>query len=55
VRQARASWSESDKGFMWGDHEWERLPTLKEAKERYEARRAALQLKGFTHSDLDLF
>jgi hypothetical protein len=40
---------------MWDDLESERLPTLEEAKERYEARRLALFQRGFIHSDMDLF
>lgn len=55
VKQARASRNERDTEFIWGDYEWERLPTLKEARERYEARREALRAKGFTCSDIDLF
>jgi hypothetical protein len=54
VKQARAIWNESDKLFSWERPEWERLPTLKEAKERYEARREALRAKGFTDSDMEM-
>lgn len=55
VKQTRASRNERDTEFIWADYEWERLPTLREARERYEARREALRAKGFTHSDIDLF
>ena len=55
VKEAHAQWSEIDRQIMWDDLESERLPTLEEAKERYEARRLALFQRGFIHSDMDLF
>ena len=55
VKQAHAQWSEIDRQIMWDEFESERLPTLEEAKERYEARRLALFQRGFIHSDMDLF
>jgi hypothetical protein len=55
VKQAHAQWSEIDRNIMWDDFESERLPTLEEAKGRYEARRLALVEKGFIYSDMELF
>jgi hypothetical protein len=53
VKQTRAQWSESDRQVMWEGPEWERWPTLKKAKEKYEEWRKALAAKGFIQSDLD--
>jgi hypothetical protein len=53
VTESYMRWSEIDRQFMSIESETERLPTLEEAKGRYEARREALTKKGFTQSDLD--
>lgn len=55
VRQSHAQWSEIDQQVIWDNCESERLPTLEKAKERYEARRRALAVRGFANSDMDLF
>jgi hypothetical protein len=54
VEQARAQWNEIERQIMWDEFESERLPTLEEAKKRYEARRLALFQRGFIYSDMDL-
>jgi hypothetical protein len=54
VKQAHARWTEVDRQIMWDELESDRLPTLEEAKERYEARRLALFQRGFIYSDMDL-
>ena len=53
MKQAHAQWSEIDQQIMWDNFEFERLPTLKEAKERYAARRLTLAQRGFIYSDMD--
>ena len=53
VKQTRIQWSEIDSQFMWENPEWERWPTPKKAKDRYEEWRKALAAKGFTVSDMD--
>src|ERR1035437_274649 len=53
VKQTHAQWSEIDRHVMWEGLEWERWPTLRNAKERCEEWRKALAAKGFTQSDLD--
>jgi hypothetical protein len=53
VQQARASWSEMDRQFMFDEIETELCPLLIDADERYEARRLALVKKGFIHSDME--
>jgi hypothetical protein len=55
VKQTHALWSEIDQRFLWRDPEWEHLPTIEQAQERYQARLQALRAKGFTQSDMDLF
>lgn len=53
VTESYMRWSEIDRQFMSVESETERLPTIEQAKERYEARREALAKKGFTQSDID--
>jgi hypothetical protein len=53
VQQACGRWSKIDRAFMFEQMETERLPLLKNAKERYEVRRLAIVKKGFVHSDMD--
>ena len=53
VKQTRAQWSEIDDQVMWEEPEWERWPTMKKAREKYEERRKALAAKGFSQSDLE--
>jgi hypothetical protein len=53
VKQTHAQWSEIDRHVMWEGLEWERWPTLRNAKERCEEWRKALAAKGFTQSDVD--
>jgi hypothetical protein len=53
VQQARGCWSEIDGQFMFDEIETELCPLLIDAEERYEARRRALNSKGFIHSDMD--
>lgn len=54
ILQARATWSEVDRQFMWDEIETERVLTLEIARERYSARRLALAEKGFVVSDMDI-
>jgi len=53
VKQTHSQWSEIDQQEMWEEPEWERWPTLKKAKEKYEERLQALRAKGFTQSDME--
>lgn len=53
IRQSHARWDEAEGWVVWGQSEIEYVETLKEAKRRYEARRAALGLQGFIYSDMD--
>jgi hypothetical protein len=54
VSQAHAAWSEIDGNVMWDGYEHDECSTLQEAELRYELRRAALVLKGFIYSDMEL-
>lgn len=54
LKQTRARWSQIDRQVMWEEPEWERWPTLKKAKDKYEERLQALQARGFTQSDMDI-
>ena len=53
VQQARGSWSQIDRQFMFDEIETEVYPTLEKTKARYEARRLELMKKGFVQSDMD--
>jgi hypothetical protein len=55
VREAHASWSEEDGQIMWDNLQNEEFGSFEQARARYEDRRAVLILRGFIHSDLDLF
>lgn len=54
VKQTHAQWIEIDRQVMWEEPDWERWPTLKKAKDKYEERLQVLRSKGFTQSDMDL-
>lgn len=54
VFQAHAAWSDIDREIMWDGYEHDECSTLEEAKLRYELRRAAVVLKGFIYSDMDM-
>ena len=53
VEESRLAWSEIDGQFMGEGTATDTLPTLEEARTRYEARRHALVNKGFVLSDMD--
>ena len=55
LKQTRVSWCKSDQRFMWEEPDWERLPTIQQAQERYCIRLQALRAKGFTESDMGPF
>lgn len=54
ICEAHAQWHDSAGGIVWDEQEFEQLPTIEGAKERYEIRRKRLMEKGFTCSDMDL-
>jgi hypothetical protein len=55
VKEAHGVWSEIDQQAVWIDIESEHVPTLEEAKKRYESRKLVLAGMGFNYSDMDLF
>ena len=52
--EAHARWHDAAGSIVWDEKEFEQLPTLELARERYEIRREKLMRKGFTYSDMDL-
>lgn len=53
VREAHAAWSEIDLNVMWDTPSHDECSTLREAKLRYEVRRAAIVKMGFIYSDME--
>ena len=55
VEQAHAEWSEIDRQMLWDEFESERFPALEKAQNCYQARKLALNQRGYIYSDIDLF